>query len=80
MAASVAPLFSGRDLLLPYAGTGTLFGALALFLIMGGAIGELIYATGSVDLSAHSRLLATVRAGWNVGERRGRTNEEEADV
>jgi hypothetical protein len=38
-----------------------LFGALALFLVMGGAVGELIYTTGNVDLSEYSRLLAVDR-------------------
>jgi glycosyltransferase involved in cell wall biosynthesis len=57
--AGLLPLFGAEGRLnLPFAGTGVLFGALAIFLIMGGAIGELIYATGKVDLSAYSRLLA----------------------
>jgi glycosyltransferase involved in cell wall biosynthesis len=60
--ASVAPLFSAEGtLLLPLAGTGVLFGALSLFLVMGGAVGELIYTTGNVDLSEYSRLLAVDR-------------------
>ena len=60
--AAVAPLFTpGGALVLPYAGTGVLFGALALFLIMGGAIGELVYATGAVDLSEYSRLTVATR-------------------
>ena len=62
LVASVLPLFSaGGRLILPYAGTGVLFGALALFLIMGGAVGELIYTTGNVDLSEYSRILAMPR-------------------
>ena len=62
IAAAVMPLFSaGGSLVLPYAGTGVLFGAVAIFLVMSGAVGELIYATGNVDLSAYSRLLAIVR-------------------
>ena len=62
LGASIWPLFGpGGELILPYAGTGVLLGALALFLIMGGAVGELIYATGNVDLSAYSRLLAVER-------------------
>jgi hypothetical protein len=64
LAASVVPLFSpGGTLILPFAGTGLLLGALALFLIMGGAVGELIYTTGNVDLSEYSRLLAAQRSG-----------------
>ena len=61
---SIAPLFLSGDggFSLPLAGTGMLFGALALFLIMGGAVGELIYATGDVDLAKYSQLLAAERA------------------
>ena len=62
LVASVVPLFSPNgSLILPYAGTGVLFGALAFFLIMGGAVGELIYATGNTDLTRLSRLLAVTR-------------------
>lgn len=67
--AAVAPLFSpGGALILPFAGTGVLFGALALFLIMGGAVGELIYATGNVDLTEYSRLLAVMRTKTSTRE------------
>ncbi len=64
IALSIAPLFlpGGGIFSLPLAGTGVLFGALALFLIMGGAVGELIYATGDVDLVQYSQLLATERS------------------
>jgi hypothetical protein len=59
---AVAPLFSpGGALILPYAGIGVMFEALAFFLVLGGAIGELVYVTGSVDLSEYSRLLAVDR-------------------
>lgn len=69
LVAGFVPLFSnGGTLGLPLAGTGVLFGALAFFLFMGGAVGELIYATGNVDLSEYSRLLAVVREGPGAGE------------
>ena len=42
----------------PMAGTGVLFGALAFFLIMGGALGELIYKTGDTKLGWLSSLTA----------------------
>ena len=59
LAASILPLLGpGGSLNLPFAGTGVLLGALTLFLVMAGAVAELIYATGSVDLSEYSRLLA----------------------
>ena len=52
---------------MPLAGVGILFGALGLSLIMGGAIGELVYATGDIDLSEYSGLLAIQRAyGFKV--------------
>ena len=55
---SVAPLFSpDGELVLPIAGVGVMFGAVAMFLIMGGAVGELVYVTGNIDLSEYSRLL-----------------------
>jgi glycosyltransferase involved in cell wall biosynthesis len=59
---SIVPLLvSDKEAILPLAGTGVLFGTLGLFLILCGAIGELVYTTGSVDLSEYSRLLAADR-------------------
>jgi glycosyltransferase involved in cell wall biosynthesis len=64
LVAAVLPLFEpGGELALPFAGTGLLFGALAFFLLLGGAVGELIYKTGHVDLSTLSRLSAVTRNG-----------------
>lgn len=57
--AAVWPLFSpDGSLILPFAGVGFLYGAVAILLIMGGAVAELVYATGDIDLSKYSRLLA----------------------
>jgi len=62
LGAAVAPLFTpAGTLVLPFAGTGVLYGALALFLLMGGAVGELVYATGNVDVAEYSRLSAVLR-------------------
>ena len=62
LVAAVLPLLDpGGRLALPFAGTGLLFGALAVFLIMGGAVGELVYKTGDADLSAFTRFLAVPR-------------------
>ncbi|HEX9706185.1 MAG TPA: glycosyltransferase family 2 protein [Steroidobacteraceae bacterium] len=62
LGAAIAPLFTpDGTLILPFAGTGVLYGALALFLLMGGAVGELVYATGNVDLTEYSRLSAVSR-------------------
>jgi glycosyltransferase involved in cell wall biosynthesis len=61
--AAVMPLFeTGGELALPFAGTGLLFGALAFFLVMGGAVSELVYKTGDADLTSFSRFLATSRS------------------
>jgi glycosyltransferase involved in cell wall biosynthesis len=71
LAIAIVPLFSAGTLILPLAGTGVLFGALALFLVMGGAVGELVYATGDVNLSEYSRMLAVTsdqRAGVSMEE------------
>jgi hypothetical protein len=56
---AVLPLVSvGGNVVLTYAGVGVLCGALAAFLIMGGAIAELVYVTGDLDLSRYAGLLA----------------------
>jgi hypothetical protein len=62
LVAAVLPLFEpGGRLALPFAGTGLLFGALAFFLVMGGAVSELVFKTGDADLTAFSRVLAVSR-------------------
>jgi glycosyltransferase involved in cell wall biosynthesis len=62
LVAAVLPLTApDGELALPFAGTGLLFGALAFFLVMGGAVSELIYKTGDADLSAFARFLAASR-------------------
>jgi hypothetical protein len=43
------------------AGTGVLFGALAIFLLANGALAELVYKTGDVNLSAMARLTMDVQ-------------------
>jgi len=70
LAAGVAPLFGGADMIsLPLAGTGVLFGALGIFLLMGGALGELVYVTGDLDMS---RFALTTAEG--TGKRRDKTD------
>jgi hypothetical protein len=67
IAIAMVPLLAPRGtLILPLAGTGVLFGALTVFLVLGGAVSELVYATGSVDLSAYSRLLAVDKTAEKV--------------
>jgi len=67
LGAGVTPLLTGASgISLPLAGTGVLLGALALFLLMGGALAELVYATGDMDMSR----FAMTTAGASV-DRRG---------
>ncbi len=47
------------QLSIPLAGTGVLFGALALFLLLGGVLGELIYKTGDIRLDKLTFFTAT---------------------
>jgi glycosyltransferase involved in cell wall biosynthesis len=57
--ASVLPLLGdGAALSLPFAGTAVLLAALSFFLVMGGALGELIYTTGDIDMSRYSGITA----------------------
>lgn len=64
MTALVVSLFdvvlSPPSFSLPVAGIGVLFGSLACFLLMGGALAELIYKMGDIDLGKLS-LLTTLR-------------------
>jgi hypothetical protein len=72
--AAIAPLLGGGDTVsLPLGGTAVLLGALALFLVMGGALGELIYTTGEMDMSHYSGLTA-----MTYRERRARPRAEDA--
>jgi glycosyltransferase involved in cell wall biosynthesis len=59
LAAAVWPVLGGADApSLPFAGTSVLLAALAFFLVMGGALGELIYTTGDTDMSRYSGITA----------------------
>ena len=53
-------LAPGGTISVPLAGTGLLFGALAIFLLANGALAELVYKTGDIDLSAMARLTMEV--------------------
>jgi hypothetical protein len=67
--AGIALMFSTDEIpALPVAGTGLLFGALGFFLIMGGAVGELVYATSDIDLAKYARMLAVERTRVSGGE------------
>jgi glycosyltransferase involved in cell wall biosynthesis len=52
---SLLPLLTADDAMsVPLAGTGVLFGALGILLVLGGAVGELIYSTGKSVLVRQS--------------------------
>lgn len=52
--ASLTPLLSsGASIVVPFAGTGLLLVALGIFLVLGGAVGELIFSTGKVNSDMH---------------------------
>ena len=52
IASSLIPLITGSGtIVISLAGTGVLLGALGLFLLLGGAVGELVVATGGDDIS-----------------------------
>jgi len=51
-------LMHSSPLSVPIIGTGLLLGALACFLVLGGALGELIYKTGDINLSKLAFLTA----------------------
>jgi len=79
VALALTPLLQPEgDIILPFAGTGLLLEAAALFLIMGGAVGELVYATGNVDLSKYSRMLIADRTEKLRGQI-GSTTQEQVD-
>jgi glycosyltransferase involved in cell wall biosynthesis len=49
-------LAPGGTISVSLAGTGLLFGALAIFLLANGALAELVYKTGDIDVNALARL------------------------
>jgi hypothetical protein len=49
-------LLYSSNISVPIAGTGVLFGAVGLFLILIGVIGELVYRTGDVKIAKFSTL------------------------
>ncbi len=59
--AGLQGLLSDGTISVPLAGTGVLFGALAIFLLANGALAELVYKTGDVNLSAMARLTMDVQ-------------------
>jgi glycosyltransferase involved in cell wall biosynthesis len=79
--AGILPLLGGAETMaLPFAGTGVLFAALSFFLVMGGALGELIYTTGDTDMSRYSGITAVTyreHGGAPSGNAAGGLGQEE---
>jgi hypothetical protein len=60
----ISPLISGEGIIsIPFAGTGVLFGAVSFFLVLSGALSELVYVTSDVDLTKYP--LMTARSIFN---------------
>jgi len=57
---SVWGLASGDGMLIPLAGTGVLFGSLSIFLLLNGALAELVYKTGDVNFGVLARLTMSI--------------------
>jgi len=77
IAASVLPLLSADGgLILPFAGVGVLCAALGISLIMFGAIAELVYVTGNLDLSEYGKLLARYTANSSRSKAGNNTDSE----
>jgi glycosyltransferase involved in cell wall biosynthesis len=58
LSASAVNFMTSSVFSMPMAGTGVLFGALSCFLLLSGAIAELVYKTGDVDLHVLANLTA----------------------
>ena len=64
IAGSIAPLITGEgSFVVSLAGTGVLLGALGLFLVFGGAVGELIFSTGSDSSNQVQKPIVIERVG-----------------
>jgi glycosyltransferase involved in cell wall biosynthesis len=66
----------GGPISIPIAGTGLIFFTLAAFLIVGGAIGELTYKTGTFDAAQFPLLTATTGSDDKSAVRDPLTNQE----
>jgi glycosyltransferase involved in cell wall biosynthesis len=56
LGAGIAPLLTDGTISIPLAGSGILFGSVAIFLVLSGAVGELIYMTGDVQMARYPLL------------------------
>jgi len=77
---SVFGLLSGSEQFsVPIAGTGVLFGALAFFLLMGGALSELIYKTGDLRPGQLSSLTSRLLMGKGSGGSGSRSEVKQSE-
>lgn len=60
VAVSLVSLITGSDIDIPLAGSGLIFFTLAAYLVVGGAIGELIHRTGTFDPAEYSLITSTI--------------------
>lgn len=60
MSTAILPVFLDEDMSIPIAGTGLIFFTLALFLIVGGAIAELIVRTGTFNAADYPLMTSTL--------------------
>lgn len=54
--ACLLEITSGNGMPVPLAGTGVLFASLSIFLVLNGALAELVYKTGDVDFTSLAKL------------------------
>lgn len=59
LAASVASVLSGGSMMLPIAGSGVLLASLCIFLVLNGALAELVFKTGDVRNADLAKLTMT---------------------
>ena len=71
---SVVTAVLGGHVSIPIAGSGLIFFTLATFLIVGGAIGELIHKTGTIDVTHFPLLTAKIYSDADV------TNLQQSDI
>lgn len=71
----VSAMFGGH-ISIPIAGSGLIFFTLAVFLIIGGAIGELIYKTGTFDAARYPLLTARIGSDANSSEPQRAVNKK----
>jgi glycosyltransferase involved in cell wall biosynthesis len=70
---------NAKPISVPIAGTGVLLGALAFFLVLGGAVGELIYKTGDIKVEKLSALTARRLPGKDDADAEMQAREQQLE-